>query len=118
MVEEASSDSSLEFAGNYIFTDVDTDKSDVDTDKSDVVSKSPSSLSAQSLSTYQPDRSFAKYYSDLSSDEKVSSGYDKNLDLKYALSLGDIQCNSFEAIPWHDENQISSKTTSTSTDPI
>jgi len=89
------SDSIDEFASKYIFTDVDTDKSDV-------VSRSLSSLSALSLSMYRPDRSYAEHYSDLSGDEKTSSGYNK-LNLKYALSLSDIQCNSFEGKRWHDD---------------
>jgi len=106
------SDLSVEFAGKYIFTDVDTD-SDVDYVESDVGSKSLSSLSALSLSKYRPDRSFAKYDSDLTNDEKVPCGYDKQFNLKYALSLGDIQCNSFEGKKWQTENKISSFESST-----
>jgi len=108
------SDSIVEFAEKFVFTDVDNDKSDV-------VSKSLSSLSALSLSMYHPDRSFAIHHSDFSSDdsssdEKTSWGYDKKLDLKYALSLGDLQCNSVEGKRWHDADQISSKETNNNTD--
>jgi len=103
------SDSIVEFAEKFIFTDVDNDKSDV-------VSKSMSSLSALSLSMCRPDRSFATHHSDFSSEEETSRGYDKELNSKYALSLGDLQCNSFEGKRWHDENQIFSKETNTTTD--
>jgi len=93
MLEEAAgrstptaSDSIVEFAGKFISTDVDIDKSDV-------VSESLSSLSALSLSMYRPDRSLSIHHTDFSSDEKTSRGYDKKLNFKYALSLGDLQCN-------------------------
>jgi len=109
------SDLSVEFAGKYILPDDDTDRSDVDYDESDVVSKSLSSLSA--LSTYCPDRSFAKYDSDLTSDEKVPNGYDKQFNLKYALSLGDIPCNSIGGKRWQTENKNSSGASTTITDP-
>merc|ERR550534_820029 len=109
MLEKASgrstptaSDSIVEFTGKLISTDGYNDKSDV-------VSESWSSLSALSLSMYHPDRSFATNHTDFSSDEKTSTGYDEKLDLKYTLSLGDLQCNSFEGERWHDANQISSE---------
>jgi len=118
------SDSSVEFIGKFLFPiddsdkwDVDTVNSDVDTDKSDVVSNSLSSLSVVSLSPYRPDRLFAKYYRDLAGDEKVPSAYDKQLDLKYAFSLGDIQRNSCESERWQTENKIPSTASATTTEP-
>jgi len=107
------SDSSVEFAGKFLLpignsdkSDDDTVKSDVLTYKSNVVSNSLSSLSALSLSMYRPDRSFAKYYSDLSTDE-ASCGCDKQSNLKYGLSLGELTCNSFESRKLQTENKIS-----------
>jgi len=109
------SDLSVEFAGKYIFPDADTDKSNIDYDESDVVSHSLSSLSDLSFPKDRADRLFAKYDGDLTNDEKVTSGYDKQFDLKYAVSLGDIKCNSVEGKKWYTENKISSKGSSTTT---
>jgi len=89
MEEEASgrstptaSDSSVKFAGKFVFAESDSDNVDA-------VSKSLSSLSASST-TNTPDTSLAIYYADNSIDEKTSDGYSKKLNVKYALSLRDI----------------------------
>jgi len=115
------SDSSVEFAGKFPFTignseksEDDSVKSDVVTYKSNVVSNSLSSLSALSLSMHRPDRSLAKYYSDLSSDEGY--GCDKQSNLKYGLSLGVLKCNSFESNKLLTENKISTES-NTATEP-
>jgi len=85
--------SSLEFAGHFVFTDIDGDISDAE-------STSRWSLGVQSCSNPCP-----KYYTEICNDDEVRSNYDKELKL-IAFSLRDVASNASDDNTSYNENKI------------
>jgi len=92
-------DSSLEFAGHFVFTNIDGYQSDAE-------STSQWSLTKQSRSS-----PCEKYYTEICNDDEIRSNYDKELKLS-TFRLGDIELNASEDNSSYDENKISRDATS------
>jgi len=97
--------SSVEFAGRYVLPYMHNDKTNA-------LSSSLSSMSGQSQSRGQSERSHAKCFVEDSSDTDLGSVCDEDFNSGYTYRLGDLPCKSCEDYKSFDENKISSKASS------